>query len=472
MSEDIIKSLYHKVFGAEPDSVALLPASGSSRRYFRVKGVRDVIATIGDNINENKAFIYLAQYYGAKNLAVPEVYAVSDDFSCYLQEDLGSMSLFDLLTAEGVESPAVMAHYRSVMNDLPLYQFGHDDIDITYSFVRQSMDTRAVMWDLNYFKYSFLKPVLGEIDEDRLEDDFVAFAEKVVYNPEGALMMRDFQSRNVMLHHGHEYLIDFQGFRRGSCLYDVASMLWQARAGLSMEQREVLLDTYVKSAENVIGGKIEDMRRRYELMVLFRTLQVLGAYGYRGFFERKSHFLMSIVPAVRNLGIICSTMRFDGLDYLMSLLRKIVSLPRFVEDIQCDGLTVRVTSFSYRYGVPEDMSGNGGGFVFDCRAVHNPGRYDEYKRLTGLNSEVAHFLETKSEMPRFMAECYALVDRAVEKYIERGFTSLMVNFGCTGGQHRSVYGAEAMARHISEKFGVRVVLEHTRQSIKKIFLPR
>ncbi|MDE7411626.1 MAG: phosphotransferase [Paramuribaculum sp.] len=472
MSVDKIRSLYHSVFGSEPETVVLLPASGSSRRYYRVSGNKTVIATSGENVSENRAFVYFARYFKALDLPVPEIYGVSDDELCYLQQDLGSLSLFDELTKYGVGSVRVMTLYRNVMKLLPHFQFGHEGIDKNYCFVRESMDKRAAMWDLNYFKYSFLKPVLEEFDEDRLEDDFEKLAEAVVSNPERALMIRDFQSRNIMICDDDEYLIDFQGLRRGSCLYDVASMLWQARAGLSDKQREELFGVYMDEAQRIIGGKIENARKRYELMVLFRTLQVLGAYGFRGYFEKKTHFLMSIIPAVENLRQICGTMSFSGLDYLMGLLMKITRMSRFSNGSQEDGLTVRVTSFSYRYGVPDDLTGNGGGFVFDCRAVHNPGRYEEYKCMTGMDDAVIRFLEIHSEMPQFMEECYALVDRAVEKYIERGFTSLMVNFGCTGGQHRSVYGAESMARHINDKYGVRVVLEHTRQSVTKEYPKR
>lgn len=326
------------------------------------------------------------------------------------------------------------------------------------------------MWDLNYFKYCFLKPSGITFDESALEDDFRRLSADLTDGDAVAFMYRDFQSRNVMVHDGQPWFIDFQGGRRGPYLYDVASFLWQARAGFSDELRSELVGEYVDSLSRYITVDETQLRQRLELFVLFRTLQVLGAYGFRGYFERKRHFIDSIPPAIANLRPLIAKFG-DRYDSLCDALRRLTELPAYNQSDK-PGLTVRVYSFSYKKGIPEDPSGNGGGFVFDCRAIHNPGRYDRYKQLSGLDRPVIEFLEHDGEILAFLDHCYALVDASVQRYLSRGFTDLSVSFGCTGGQHRSVYSAQHMAEHLSEKFGVRVELEHREQRIKRTFEPR
>lgn len=469
-----MESLYKSVFGSEPCSVNRLAGAGSSREYYRAEGAdgRSAIVTHGTDVNENSAFLYLSRLFVAEGLPVPEVLGVSSDGMDYLQSDLGDVALFDMIKAKGVSDTEVVELMRRTVRLLPRFQFPHAAVDYDCCFPRRAMDSRAAMWDLNYFKYCFLKAVIPDFDEDRLEDDFCKLAEMVTYNPEKALMLRDFQSRNVMIHGGEPYVIDFQGARSGSCLYDVASFLWQARAGIPAGMRRELVAEYVESLREVTGIEIPDVDDRLRHMVLFRTLQVLGAYGFRGYFERKAHFLMSIMPAVDNLREVVSEMDSDTLPYLKEVLDRVCRLPRFAPCDFREGLTVKVYSFSYKKGIPDDMSGNGGGFVFDCRAVHNPGRYDCYKPLTGLDVPVREFLEKDGEMLRFLESCYRLVDASVERYMERGFTSLTVSFGCTGGRHRSVYGAQAMAGHIWDRYGVRVELVHRERGITEVFEPR
>jgi hypothetical protein len=241
------------------------------------------------------------------------------------------------------------------------------------------------------------------------------------------------------------------------------------------------------------------------LFVLFRTLQVLGAYGFRGYFEHKQHFIDSIPPAIENLRDLLA-LRPEVLPYpyLRDVLTRLVALPQFTpaqpkpvqrtdgykttdRDVytahpqdgpatfsKYDGkgpLVVRVYSFSYRKGIPEDTSGNGGGYVFDCRSTHNPGRYEPYKQLTGLDEPVIRFLEDDGEIVEFLEHVYALADKHVARYIQRGFTDLMFCFGCTGGQHRSVYSAQHLAEHIHEKFGIEVHVTHREQGIIQSLSP-
>lgn len=276
-------------------------------------------------------------------------------------------------------------------------------------------------------------------------------------------MYRDFQSRNIMIHGGKPWLIDFQGGRRGPVEYDLVSFLWQARARFTPEMRRQLVEEYLRSARRYRSFDEKAFDRRLQYFVLFRTLQVLGAYGYRGYFEHKAHFVQSIPMAIDNLRALLAENDFADMPYLVDLLRRMIALPLFELSEEADELTVRITSFSYKKGIPEDASGNGGGFVFDCRAIHNPGRYDEYKQLTGMDEPVINFLDKEEAMQDFLEHVYGIVDYSVEKYRSRGFKNLMVNFGCTGGQHRSVYSAEHLAAHLREKFGVKVVLTHREQ---------
>lgn len=276
-------------------------------------------------------------------------------------------------------------------------------------------------------------------------------------------MYRDFQSRNIMIHGGKPWLIDFQGGRRGPVEYDLVSFLWQARARFTPEMRRQLVEEYLRSARRYRSFDEKAFGRRLQYFVLFRTLQVLGAYGYRGYFEHKAHFVQSIPMAIDNLRALLAENDFADMPYLVDLLRRMIALPLFELSEEADELTVRITSFSYKKGIPEDASGNGGGFVFDCRAIHNPGRYDEYKQLTGMDEPVINFLDKEEAMQKFLEHVYGIVDYSVEKYRSRGFKNLMVNFGCTGGQHRSVYSAEHLAAHLREKFGVKVILTHREQ---------
>lgn len=463
---DRLIELYRNKYGSEPISVKELTADGSPRRYYRLSGDADVIGTIGTSIRENEAFIAWDAHFSSLGLPVPEVLAVSSDSMAYLQQDLGNTSLYSLISASGGDV-AYRDVIRHVMDILPVFHYSVEGFDWSKCYPREAMDHKAVMWDLNYFKYCFLKASGLEFDEDKLESDFERLASLLTDNPENTLMLRDFQSRNVMVDRaGTPYVIDFQGARRGCGLYDVASFLWQARAGFDDDLRFEMMDLYRLSAERICGKMIDSFEPRVRLMALFRMLQVLGAYGFRGFVERKSMFLASIRQAVANLATLLDVIDSQA-PYLRLVLAQLVALPRFAMEESHVGLTVTVMSFSYKKGIPEDMSGNGGGFVFDCRAVHNPGRYDEYKSLTGMDAPVIDFLEADGEMVRFMDGCYGLVDPSVSRYIERGFTNLMVCFGCTGGQHRSVYGAEHMARHLNEKYGVRVRLIHRERNVDK-----
>lgn len=472
-----LQQLYQQYTGHLPETCHPLTPAGSNRRYYRLaddEGL-SVVGVVGTSPKENGAFVVIARQMRAKGLPVPEVYAVSDDGMCYLQEDLGDVSLFGLLAEaqkRGGYDEADMEMLREVMRLLPDVQWRTaEDFDFSVCHPSAELNRRGIQWDLHYFKYCFLKATGLEFEEERLEDDFDRMADVLLADSDDTFMYRDFQSRNVMIRDGKPCLIDFQGGRRGPVEYDLVSFLWQARARFTPTMRSLLIEEYLRSARRYRSFDEEVFARRLQYFVLFRTLQVLGAYGYRGYFEHKAHFVQSIPMAIDNLRSLLAENDFADMPYLVAMLREMVALPLFVVEEEPTELTVHITSFSYKKGIPDDTSGNGGGFVFDCRAIHNPGRYDQYKQLTGMDEPVISFLDKEEAMQEFLEHVYGIVDYSVEKYRSRGFTHLMVSFGCTGGQHRSVYSAEHLAAHLSEKYGVRIVLEHREQGKHTIIHP-
>ena len=475
-----LRDLFRQYSGADVESATRLTAAGSNRVYYRLglSGGKTVVGVEGTNADENRAFLSIGRHLRDAGLPVPEILAVSDSRMCYLLQDLGDISLFSLMESareSGEYSAQQTALLEKVMRLLPDLQFkGGAGLDYSVCFPCESFDRRSIFWDLNYFKYSFLKATGLEFHEARLEDDFERFASALLTDaPYDTFMYRDFQARNVMVLDGEPWFIDFQGGRRGPVEYDVASFLWQARAAYPASLRNHLIDTYIESLTRYRKVDVASFRKGLMHFVLFRTLQVLGAYGFRGYFERKQHFMESIPGAIRNLkDLLDAGVGSAEYPYLVEVLRGLVELPQFAPvSAPSDGkLTVRVMSFSYRKGgIPEDPSGNGGGFVFDCRAMHNPGKYEQYKKITGADAPVIEFLESQGEVQRYLDNVYGLVDPAVDKYIERGFLNLMVAFGCTGGQHRSLYCANHLAEHLKEKYAdrIHIVLEHREQKVRK-----
>ena len=468
-----LQQLFRQYTGHEANSCQQLTADGSPRRYYRLSAKEvSLIGAVGTSAEENEAFVSIARQMRSQGLPAPEVYALSDDRMRYLQEDLGDTSLFGLLMASqarGNYDERDMELLRSVMRLLPDVQWKTaEDFDFNQCHPSPELNRRGIQWDLHYFKYCFLKATRMEFDEERLEDDFDHLATVLLKGSDQVFMYRDFQSRNVMIKDGKPWLIDFQGGRRGPAEYDLVSFLWQARARFTPEMRHELIAEYLLSAQRYRSFDEVAFHQRLQYFVLFRTLQVLGAYGYRGYFEHKAHFVQSIPMAIDNLRSLLAENDFADLPYLATMLREMTGLPLFAPNTEDKELTVRITSFSYKKGIPDDLSGNGGGFVFDCRAIHNPGRYAEYKQLTGMDEAVIAFLDKEEAMQDFLTHVYSIVDYSVEKYLSRGFTNLMVSFGCTGGQHRSVYSAEHLATHLSEKYGIRIILEHREQNKLKI----
>ena len=458
-----LRNLYIEKFGVEPLSVVKMIGAGSNRGYYRLTdGDVPVIGVVGTSVEENRAFVALAKAFAESGVPAPEVLAVSGDGLCYLQKDLGDESFFAIMKQSresGVFSQydtdmlcKVMAYLPHIQYRVPKY------FDFSLCYPVCDFDERTVKWDLNYFKYCFLKGVGVEFNESQLEDDFDKLTALLLAENEDTFLYRDFQSRNVMVCDGEPYFIDFQGGRRGPIYYDVASFVGQSRARYTPEVVDKMIDAYLASLKEYKDICRAEFVEKLSLFRIFRLVQNLGAYGYRGLFERKKAFVEVIPDALAQLKDVlrASAVEFP---YLQWIVEQIMQQPLFAkEDIK--ELTVDVLSFSYRRGIPDDFSGNGGGFVFDCRAIHNPGRYEPYKKLTGMDEPVMKFLEEKSEIASFLDNAYAMVDNMVETYKARGFTHIQVCCGCTGGQHRSVYSAEHIARHVAEKFGVKVVVTH------------
>lgn len=465
-------SLFKDVTNLSKPHVEALPTSGSNRKYYRLtKDNISLIGVNGESVEENNAFIYLAQHFHRNNLNVPKVIAVSDDRMSYLQQDLGDSILFDLIKGgrlTGVFSREEKELLHKTIYKLAEFQVkGAKNLNFNNCYPLPEFNRRSVLWDLNYFKYNFLKTTGLEFSEDLLEDDFEKMADSLLKDRSDTFMYRDFQSRNVIIFEGESYFIDFQGGRKGSVYYDVASFLWQAKANYPSDLRDELIQTYIKSLKRFKSVDVAVFMDNLRQYILFRTLQVLGAYGFRGYFEKKPHFIQSVPFALNNLSELLED-RFVEYPYLDNLLRKMVSLKQFI-DTQKRELRVRVFSFSYKKGIPNDISGNGGGYVFDCRAINNPGKFERYNNVTGLDEPVIKFLEDDGEMVDFLKNIYPLVDKHVKRYIDRGFTDLMISFGCTGGQHRSVYAAQNVAEYISSKFGVKVLLVHREQNLEQEF---
>jgi aminoglycoside/choline kinase family phosphotransferase len=405
---------------------------------------------------------------------VPEILAVSDDGMRYLQEDLGTTVLYDMYARTGMNREAE-ALLCSAMAALPRMQVeGADGLDFSVCYPQPEFDRRMVMFDLNYFKYCFLKPSGLEFNEVLLQDDLERFADDLLSCSSDfpVFLYRDFNPRNVMVRDGQPWFIDFQGGRKGPLHYDVASFIWHARSGFTPDVREKMLQAYLDALSVHVEYDRDDFLEKLKLFVLFRTLQVLGAYGFRGWVEQKANFVVSIPQTIRALadllaGESCGDFMAvrTRYPYMCRILEDMTGLPGFdrsgFDDVR---LNVTITSFSFKKGIPRDPSGNGGGYVFDCRSIHNPGRYQQYKQLTGMDEPVIRFLEDDGEIVDFLSHVYGVVDPHVETYSSRGFTSLMVNFGCTGGQHRSVYCAEHLASHLATKYpSVRVRLIHREQ---------
>ena len=477
-TKDSLTQLFENWAGEPVVKIEPLPPAGSDRRYYRMIGAnKAAVGAFSPNDEENHTFLKFTNHFYKKGIAVPALYGEDVKNHTYLLQDLGDISLFKYLATnrkDGAFPEALIPVYKQVVEDLAELQIkGHEGLNYKkWCYQINKFDKAAMLWDLNYFKYYFLKVSNIPFDEALLQRDYNRLTRFLNKADNDYFMFRDFQARNIMLVEGKPHYIDYQGGRKGARQYDLASLLCQAKANIPYEVRDQLLEYYMDAAGNLGKFDRKAFEKYYYPFVLIRCIQVLGAYGFRGIYERKTHFLTSIPFAIRNIEWVLGKIDIKELKipYLRETLERLVAsrdwsllLPQEQKDKK---LTVTISSFSYRRGIPVDTSGHGGGFVFDCRALHNPGRFAPYKRLTGRDIEVQDFLKANSRIETYLEDVYDLVDASVEKYMKRSFSNLMVNFGCTGGQHRSVYCADSLTKHLKEKYDIHVVTNHVEQELK------
>jgi len=473
--EELLIKLFEDWSGESVEGIHSLPLSGSNREYFRITGAKQsAIGVYNPDKKENRAFISFSTFFRSAGLAVPEIYAVNELMDIYLEEDLGDVTLYSYLSerrkTEEFPEDAVSI-YKRIVEELIRFQVeGGKDIDYDLCYPRGRFDKQSMLWDMHYFKYYFLKLAQIPFDEQSLEDDFEIFSNYLLQAPGEFFLYRDFQSRNIMLCDGVPHFIDYQGGRKGALQYDLASLLYDAKADMPEHVRLELLNHYINHAGKQLVSNEKEFIDYYYGFVLVRIMQALGAYGFRGFYERKEHFLQSIPYAIGNLKSLLKKIRFPfEIPSLIDALEKLTHSEklRSLESPKKE-LVVTINSFSYKKGIPADNSGNGGGFVFDCRALPNPGRLEEFQKLTGKDEGVVRYLEDRPEVEEFLRLTTTLIEQTVENYIDRNFTHLAINFGCTGGQHRSVFAAESLAKHLRERYNIRIELQH-REQIQAMF---
>lgn len=468
-----IEQLFTQWHKTSPVKIEKLEQSGSDRIYFRIYTTSTTfIATYNLNIQENKTFISFAKHFKLKALPVPEIYCVNDDATIYIQEDVGKNSLLNFLEKDGF-TDTTYCFFKNSLKQLAALQIkGDEGLNYNLCLTAQEFGKEAIFNDLLYFKYYFLDTLKIPYDKQAMLKDFEALSSYLSYSEHKYFMFRDFQSRNIMLANNQLTFIDFQGGMKGALQYDVASLLWQAKAALSNDWKDNLLQYYIDEAEKILNKKIDrnTFISQYNGFVLIRLLQVLGAYGFRGLFERKAHFLTSIPNGLLNLKYFIENKKVGittpEFDRVLNIIIGSKTIAQFTT-LQANSstpLVVIINSFSYKNGIPKDNSENGGGFVFDMRGILNPGRQEEYKYLSGKDKPVQDFLEQQTKMPIFLNSVWDLIDINVENYLSRDFENLVINFGCTGGQHRSVYAAEQTARHLRNKYKLNVILHHTNET--------
>src|SRR5271170_1117466 len=466
---DVLQKLFERHFHTAAAQVQPLQGKlgGSGRNIIRLSaGRRSAIGILYSVREENAAFLEFSRHFRQHGLPVPQIYAEDLNQGAYLEEDLGNTTLFEFLsthrTGDAI-APDVVEAYRKVVAVLPRFQIeAGRDLNYQVCYPRGSFDRQSISWDLNYFKYYFLRLAGISFNEQALEDDFDSLTTFLLSANCDYFLYRDFQSRNIMLKEGRPFFLDYQGGRKGALQYDIASLLYDAKADLTPELRRQLLDLYIDKLGDFVDVEREAFLHHYYSYVYVRILQALGAYGFRGFYERKAHFLQSVPYALKNLRWLLHNVKLPiALPTLMDAFNSMLGSEKLQSLASgTENLTVRIFSFSFHRGWPKDETGNGGGFVFDGRSLPNPGREERFKSLTGRDAPVIDYLNQQESMHQFLAGVLSLVDASVSEYQQRGFKHLMVSFGCTGGQHRSVYLAEQLAKRLRGRNGVEVVVRH------------
>jgi aminoglycoside/choline kinase family phosphotransferase len=466
---DVLTTLFEQHFQIPPARVQALQGQlgGSGRRIIRLSTPQhSAIGILHDVREENVAFLEFSRHFRRHGLPVPEIYGEDLGLGAYLEQDFGDTSLFEFLStnrAGKTIAPQTIAAYRKVVAILPRFQVeAGRDLNYKVCYPRGSFDRQSISWDLNYFKYYFLRLAGIPFNEQALEDDFSRLTKFLLSANHDYFLYRDFQSRNIMLREGQPFFLDYQGGRKGALQYDVASLLYDAKADLPTELRQQLLDHYLESLADFIKVERDAFMQHYYAYVYVRIMQALGAYGFRGFYERKSHFLQSVPYALANIRWLLHNVTLPiALPTLLGAFNSMLGSDKLLSLAStAENLVVRIFSFSFHRGWPQDETGNGGGFVFDGRSLPNPGREERFKALTGKDAPVIDYLNQQDSVHQFLAGVLSLVDASVSEYQRRGFKNLMVSFGCTGGQHRSVYLAEQLAKRLRGRNGVDVLVRH------------
>ena len=466
---DLFENLFKNWCRENIQEIVTIPQSGSYREYYRLIGAHNTaIAVYNEDIKENRAFLTFTKHFFSIGLPVAEVLAEDDGSKIYLLSDLGDESLFDYLNKKryqaGIFPGSGIEAYKAAMDYLPIFQINASkNLDYSVCYPRAAFDKQSMMWDLSYFKYYFLKLAKIPFDEQLLEDEYHRFTDFLLKADSDYFLYRDFQSKNIMMVDGRPYFIDYQGGRKGALQYDVASILYDSKANIPADIKDILLDHYLDVLGNYISFDRKSWLRFYRGFVLVRLMQAMGAYGFRGFYERRTQFLKSIPYALKQLDNILKHDLFpEGFPYLEKVLTSLTKSEQLIkyrrEFDTLVPLNIEIISFSYHKGLPQNNHGNGGGFIFDCRGIHNPGRYDRFANKTGLDEEVSDFLKNGGEADDFLNNAIQLVEQTIDKYLNREFKNLQIAFGCTGGQHRSVYCANKMAEIIREKYEDKVVV--------------
>jgi aminoglycoside/choline kinase family phosphotransferase len=464
-----LNEIFENWAGEKCVETVTIPQSGSYREYYRLRGsVKTAIGVYNADLKENRAFLSFTKHFSALKLPVPEVLAESEDGKLYLLSDLGDESLFDYLHKKrsqvGVFPGSAINAYKSALEFLPKFQItASKGFDYSVCYPREAFDKQSMMWDLSYFKYYFLKLAKIPFDEQLLEDEYHRFTDFLLRADSDFFLYRDFQSKNIMMVDKNPYFIDYQGGRRGALQYDVASILYDSKANIPADIKDILLDHYLNALDGFMQFDRNEWISYYRGFVLIRLMQAMGAYGFRGFYERRTQFLKSIPYALKQLDNIFNHDLFPkGFPYLEKVLRSLTESEQLLkyrrEFDTMIPLNIDIVSFSYHKGLPEEVHGHGGGFIFDCRGLHNPGRYERFSDKSGKDPEVRDFLKTGGEADEFLHNAVQLVEQTIDKYLNREFRNLQIAFGCTGGQHRSVYCAEQMAESIVEKYEDKVVV--------------
>ena len=466
---DVLKKLFEQHFHAPPEHIVPLQGElgGSGRKIIRLANEKHrAIGILYGVREENAAFLEFSKHFRRHGLPVPEIYAEDLTNGAYLEEDLGDTTLFEFLSKNrsgGDIAPQVVEAYRKVVAVLPRFQVeAGRDLNYSVCYPISSFDRQSIAWDLNYFKYYFLRLAGIPFNEQALEDGFGRLTEFLLTAPHDHFLYRDFQSRNIMLRNGDPFFVDYQGGRKGALQYDIASLLYDAKADLPPELRQQLLDHYLDRLSNFIQLDREAFLQHFYPYVYIRIMQALGAYGFRGFYERKAHFLQSVPYALKNLRWLLHHVQLPiELPTLMNAFHSMLASEKLQGlAAETENLIVRVFSFSFHQALPKDETGNGGGFVFDGRSLPNPGREERFKTLTGKDAPVIEYLQQQESVHQFLASVLSLVDASIGTYQQRRFKNLMVSFGCTGGQHRSVYLAEQLAKRLRARSGLEVIVRH------------